>query len=62
MSFSGAAEGEEVRDLKVRLQILQTQYDHLAAKTGANKGSSQKAEDELEVFFLFSNFFHFYLR
>lgn len=46
-SFGG--EGEEVRDLRVRLQILQTQYDHIAAKSGAGKGSSQKAEDELEV-------------
>lgn len=38
-----------MRDLKVRLQILQTQYDHLAAKSGSAKGSSQKADDELEV-------------
>jgi Ca2+-binding EF-hand superfamily protein len=47
---SGASTDAQTRDLTVRLQILQTQYDHLASKSSSHKGTSLKAEDELESY------------
>lgn len=70
-SSSGSSSGDlesKLRDANWRLQRLQTEYDHAVARLNAQKDSSKKMDDDVDVnvchinslYFMIYNLFSFY--
>ncbi len=47
--YTVATDDAKVKDLSLRLQILQTQYDHAMSKLSGQKDSAKRNDEDIEV-------------